>query len=167
MFKKVIIASAMAIMLVGCSGGVATPVPVTEQKSMFIVMKLPSIKYADQGFVGNDGESTKVEIYSNGVPVMKIDIKGSKVCSGSGLFSCMSKSSFNSKFLTSSYPDDTFEQILLGQPIFDSEGLEGGGDSFTQNISKAGEYDISYSVGSGSTEFRDSQNNILIKIRNN
>lgn len=167
MFKNAIIVSAIVVMLAGCSATVATSAPVVQQKSMFIVMKLPSIKYADQGFVSSDGSSTKVEIYSNGVPVMKMDISDSNVCSGSGLFSCMSKSSFNEKFLSSSYPDDTFEQILLGQPIFGSEGLEGGGDNITQRISKDGQYNISYTVIQGSIEFRDIQNNILIKIRNN
>jgi len=167
MYKKITQAVAVAALLGGCSTITPTPNTTIEQKSMFIVMKLPAFKFADQGFVDRSNGSTKIEIYSSGTPVMKIEITGSQVCSGSGLFSCMSKSAFNSRFLSANYPDDTLEHIVTSEPIFDSEGMQGGGDSFTQTISKDGAYNISYSASSGSSEFIDSTNDIVIKVRDN
>jgi len=167
MFKRIVLATTLVALMSGCSTIAPSPNTTVEQKSMFIVMKLPAFKFADQGFVDRSGGSTKIEIYSSGTPVMNIEITSSQICSGSGLFSCMSKSAFNSRFLSSSYPDDTLEQIVNGEPIFGSEGMVGGGDSFTQTLSKDGAYDISYTVSSGSSEFRDGVNNIVIKVRDN
>ncbi len=167
MFKKIVLMAGVVVLMNGCSTMTPSPNTVVDQKSMFIVMKLPAFKFADQGFVERRGGNTKIEIYSSGTPVMNIEITGSQVCSGSGLFSCMSKSSFNSRFLSASYPDDTLEHIVNSEPIFSSEGMNGGGDSFTQTLSKDGAYDIVYSAGSGFSEFRDSVNNIVIKVREN
>jgi len=141
-----------------------TPQP-QAQKSRFIVMKMPSIKYADQGFISTSSGMTKVEIYSSGTAVMRLEITSSSVCSGS--FACMSKRAFNQKFLSASYPDDTIGRIFRGEQIFAGLGMRSKKGGFGQVVSKSGIYSINYSVLNDSIIFRDTINNILIKVRNN
>jgi len=137
------------------------------QKSTFIVMKTPVLRYADQGFVQKSSAATKVEIYSSGVAVMKLEITGSKVCNGSGLFSCMSKAEFNKRYLSASYPDSILEHIFRGEKIFSGVKLRAITGGFEQNILKTGAYDIKYTVSKGNIVFRDSITGILIKVREN
>ena len=159
-WKKLLFSILLAIVHTSCT----TPKPST-QKSTFIVMKTPVFRYADQGFVNKSGSDTNIEIYASGTPVMKLEIGSTQVCSGSGLFSCMSKSEFNKRFLSASYPPDTLEKIFRGERVFAGIGISEQGDGFTQSISKDSLYDISYSVFNGSIVFRDTINNILIKVR--
>lgn len=159
-FTQKMLITISAALLVGCGN----PQP-QAQKSTFIVMKMSSIKYADQGFVSTGGGTTNVEIYSSGSAVMRLEISGSSVCSGR--FACISKREFNRRFMSKSYPKDTIGQIFRGEKIFGGIGTSREPDGFTQKIYKNGIYSIKYSVLNGSIIFRDTINNILIKVRYN
>ena len=137
------------------------------QNSAFITMKTPVFRYADQGFIHKEPAETKIEIYSSGNPVMKLTINSSQICSGSGLFSCLSKGEFNKRYLSMYYPDDTLESIFLAKPVFASVGLEQTSKGFIQKIKKPLEYNIRYSVSGKNILFRDTINNIVIKVREN
>jgi len=160
LFYKNIAVFMLTLLISGCM----TPKPQV-QKSTFIVMKMPSIRYADQGFISTAEGVTKVEIYSSGTAVMRLEITNHSICSGS--FACMSRGEFNRRFLSSSYPADTIGRIFRGEKIFGGVGISSKADGFSQSISKSSLYSINYSVLNGSIIFRDTINNILIKVRDN
>ena len=135
-----------------------------KQESAFIVIKTPSMKYADMGFISNSSSKVKVDIYAAGQPLMNFEINALNVCMST--FECMDKKSFNEKVLSSIYPDDILENIFRAKPIFNSKELMQNKDgSFSQKLTKKGVYDISYSVNEKQRTFRDSINKILIKVR--
>ncbi|NKQ41443.1 MAG: hypothetical protein HF962_07725 [Sulfurovum sp.] len=162
--RYIILLSLVAILLSGCITSQNTHQQ-RDQKSKFIVMKTPVFRYADQGFVYKGSSTTKIEIYSSGVVVMKLDIAKGKVCNGSGLFSCMSKKEFNKRYLSASYPDDMLEKIFRGEAIFTGKNLIKKDKGFVQKITLAGSYNIDYTVLSDSIVFRDTVSNILIKVK--
>jgi len=164
-FIKITLVFLGLILFSGCM--ITQPEVPKVQKSTFIVMKTPVFRYADQGFVQTQGGLTKVEIYANGAAVMKLEISAGKICSGTGLFSCMGKAEFNQRYLSAHYPDDTFERIFRGEKIFGGTGLQTQKGGFGQRIVKEGFYHITYTVLNGSIVFRDTISSILIKVRNN
>ncbi len=161
-FKKIII----VLVLSGVLGGCVSVQPMA-QKSTFIVMKTPVFKYADQGFIYKGAGSTRLEIYANGVATMKLEVADGKVCNGTGLFSCMSEEEFNKRYLSASYPKDTFAKILRGEAIFGGKNLQKEKDGFQQKLAQAGSYAIAYTVFNHSIVFRDTISHIVIKVKEN
>jgi hypothetical protein len=137
--------------------------PYLHQESAFIVLKTPVLRYADQGFVYENEEEVKVEIYGSGQALFSMTITPSSVCTGT--FSCMEKKRFNAKVLSSAYPDDILASIFRGEPIFDGENLSRKRNGFTQELINGNKYHIMYSVLNNETVFRDTINHILIKIK--
>ncbi len=160
---NIIAVVSISILLSGC---MSPSLPAT-QRSMFIVMKTPVLRYADQGFISRSSDKVEVEIYASGVAVMKLKIMKTQICNGSGLFGCLSKKEFNTRFLSMYYPKDILENIFRGEAIFSGEGLSQQRGGFTQSIQKPGVYDIQYTVLNGSIVFRDTISHILIKVKEN
>ncbi len=158
MINKINLLIIIAILFSAC-----TPIP-KKQESAFIVIKTPTMKYADMGFITSSVNGVNVEIYAAGQPLMNLEINGLNVCMST--FKCMDKKSFNEKVLSSVYPDDILENIFRAKPIFNSENLEQDKEGiFSQKLKKEGVYDISYSVNAKQRIFRDKINKILIKVR--
>ncbi len=134
-----------------------------DQESAFIVIRTPSMQYADQGFIYKKPDWTKIEIYGMGQPLLSIEINGMNICMST--FECMSKRDFNAKVLDAHYPPTLLEHIFRGEAIFDKQGFVPSRDGFSQKVTKKGEYDISYTVTATERKFRDKINNILIKVR--
>jgi hypothetical protein len=132
------------------------------QESAFIVIKTATMKYADMGFIYKSDSFVKVEIYGMGQPLVSLDINGMNVCMST--FKCMEKKDFNTKMLSSYYPDTLLENIFKAKPIFNKKGLKKEPNGFRQKIKKDNRYDITYSVISGKRVFRDKINKILIKV---
>ncbi len=149
------------LLFCGCTG--KELISEENQESAFIVIKTPTMKYADLGFIYKKQDLVKVEIYSMGQALLSIDINGMNVCMST--FECMSKEDFNEKMLHHAYPPTLLENIFRGKAIFDKEGLEKNTNGFTQKVSKKGEYDINYSVTATERRFRDKRNKILIKVK--
>jgi len=134
-----------------------------QQKSAFITLKTPEIRYADMGFVYEYTDSLKVQIYSNAQPVVSLDMYKDRICMS--LFECMNKSDFYRKVFHVSYPDDTLEQIFLSKPIFGGLNLIKTSNGFTQNIFNPDQYSISYEISDGKVSFHDKINQIIIKVQ--
>jgi len=134
-----------------------------DQESALIVLKTPTMQYADQGFIYKKPNWVKAEIYSMGQPLLSIEINGMNVCMST--FECMSKEDFNAKVLHASYPPTLLEHVFKGEPIFDKKGWESTPNGFTQKVSNKGEYDITYTVTATERKFRDKLNKILIKVK--
>jgi len=77
----------------------------------------------------------------------------------------MSKQSFNTEVLSAFYPDDILEHIFRGQEVFGGVDLTKTRNGFTQEIVKKGKYNIHYSVLNKQILFRDTMNDILIKVK--
>jgi len=137
--------------------------PYLKESPALIIFKTPTFKYADMGFLYENKEAIKVEIYGSGQAVMTLKISDTHVCMS--LFECMSKESFNASVLSDAYPKDILEHIFRGKKIWDGQSIQKKGNGFTQHIVKEGKYNIHYSVLNNEITFRDKINTILIKVR--
>ena len=134
-----------------------------KQESIFIVFKTPTFKHADLGFMYENTEEMKVEIYSNGQAVMALEIGNENICMS--LLECMDKKSFNRQVLSKHYPVDILTHIFRGEKIFVGQNLMKTSNGFTQNLMKTDEYNINYTVLNKQIIFRDTINDILIKVK--
>lgn len=135
----------------------------TKQASAFIVFKTPSFKHADLGFIYENSDEVKVEIYGSGQALVSLEIRQENVCMS--YMQCMSKERFNRTVLSEFYPHGLLEHIFRGQKVFGAEGLSQTRNGFTQKIVKQGKYNIHYSVLNNQIIFRDTINDILIKVK--
>jgi hypothetical protein len=115
------------------------------------------------GFIYENEEATKIEIYASGQALMSLEIREKAICMS--LLECMSKRSFNERVLSGLYPEDTVENIFRGTAIFDGLGMKKSRNGFTQEIIKNNQYAILYSVFNKQILFRDTINNITIKVK--
>ena len=137
--------------------------PYLQQNSAFIVLKTPTMRYADQGFVYENPDEVKAEIYGSGQALFSLRMTPEQICSGQ--FSCMSPQRFNAQMLSAYYPEDTIMHIFRGKPIFNGKGLRKKRNGFTQKLIDGDKYHIEYTVLNNQTVFRDTINHILIKIK--
>ena len=133
------------------------------QSSALIVMKTPTFKYADMGFIYQNSDVMKVEVYSSGKAVMALKLYEDQICMST--LECMNPERFNEQILSQHYPKTLLKDIFEGKTIFEKEGYQQSRNGFTQNIFQNGKYDIDYSVLNREIVFRDTINKILIKIK--
>ena len=157
-FKRTVSILMMGFLLSAC-----TPKEYVEQNAAYIIFKTPTFKYADMGFIYENENELKVEIYGSGQALMTLEVSDTFVCMS--LLECMGKSSFNKEVLSGMYPDDILGNIFRGKPLFNGLGLERKGDGFTQKIVKEDKYNIEYTVLNNQIIFHDTINSILIKVK--
>jgi len=131
-----------------------------QTKTKIVIIKSPNIKFADLGYIRNSADAVELELFSAGVAIEKIKINH-LICVSAG---CMSKQGFNEDYLSSSYPSDILQNILLAKPIYDAIGVVKTKDGFEQYI-KDEEVDIKYKVTPRVTYFKDKKNRIIFKIK--
>jgi len=148
----------MIFFLLGCGKQ-----PYLKENGAFIVLKTPVMRYADQGFVYQNNDEVKAEIYGSGQALFSLHITKDAVCTGQ--FQCLSPKAFNARVLSPYYPNDTIEAIFRGKAIFGGEKRRQKRNGFTQKLYKQGQYDILYTVFNNETVFRDTINHIIIKIK--
>ena len=153
----------VSLLMTGFLFSACAPKEYIKQNSAFIMFKTPTFKYADMGFIYENEEEIKIEIYGSGQALMSLEISETSVCMS--LLECMGKSTFNKEVLSGMYPEDILENIFRGKPLFNGLGLERKGDGFTQKIIKKDKYNIDYSVLKNEIVFRDTINTILIKVK--
>ncbi|MCO4845653.1 MAG: hypothetical protein KC427_06505 [Sulfurovum sp.] len=153
----------VSILIISFLVNACVPKEYVEQNSAFIMFKTPTLRYADMGFIYENEEEIKVEIYGSGQALMSLEISETSVCLS--LLACMSKSAFNKEVLNRMYPEDILENIFRGKPLFNGVGLEKKGTGFTQKILKKDKYNIDYSVLKNEIIFRDTINTIDIKVK--
>jgi hypothetical protein len=145
-------------LLQGC-----TERPYVRQDAALIVLKTPSFRYADMGFVYENSDEVKVEIYGSGQALISLRIGKEKVCMSR--LECMDKAQFNRRVLSRFYPDDILEHIFRAEALFDGLNLRKNRNGFTQKIIKSDKYHIEYSVLNKQIIFRDTINHIIIKVK--
>jgi hypothetical protein len=129
-------------------------------QSKIITIKTKSLKFSDIGYIRNSRDSLELELFEAGNSAFKVSIDN-YICTNDG---CMSKSSFNEEYLSEDYPPDILQNIILGKPIYDANNLSRNDAGFEQNILTQ-EVNIHYQVDANQIYFKDSKNNILIKIK--
>ena len=152
------IAALFVLLIQGCGKS-----PEIKGESTMIVLKTPSMRYADMGFVYESPSEIKAEIYGSGQALFALRITSSSVCISR--FACLDRRSFNARMLSKYYPDDTLERIFRGKPVFNGENIVKKRNGFTQKLFAPGKYNIQYSVLNNETVFRDTINKIVIKIK--
>ena len=130
----------------------------TEAK--IVIIKSPQLRFADLGYLRHTQDAVALELFVAGKSVQKIEINH-LICVKEG---CLSKSGFNSSYLSSHYPDTILQNILLAKPIFQRENFQRTQNGFTQSI-QTNYVDIIYKVNADMTYFKDKKNKILIKIK--
>jgi len=156
MVKKIVVLVALWML-----GGCAEP-QYLKQESAYIVWKTPTLRYADQGFIYESPTGVKVEIYSSGQPLMRLRIDRTHICAS--FWQCLTKAQFNTRFLSKEYPPDTLERIFRGEPIFGGEQIARGRNGFTQMLYRPHKYKIDYRVLNNQIIFRDTINEIQLKV---
>jgi hypothetical protein len=125
-----------------------------------IVIKTPTLRYADQGFVYRGKERVKVQVYVSGKAAFTLRV-GKRICVDHG---CMAEKRFYEKYLHADYPEGTLAAVFLKKPIFGGREMTCEGERCEQRIEEPGRYDIIYAFDSGRVKFKDRLNHILIKI---
>ncbi len=156
--KNYVLIAIFIVLLIGCANKTVNKVePIS--KSCKIVFKTKKISFADTGFLNKSKNSTSLQIFAMGTPILKLKVADLVCLNGM----CNSKKSFNQTHLSPYYPDSLLENILNGKPIFNKINLIKKDDGFVQNISGKW-YNIKYKVDKQNIYFKDSSNKIIIKI---
>ncbi|RUM43988.1 MAG: hypothetical protein DSY46_06840 [Hydrogenimonas sp.] len=129
-------------------------------QSALIVIKSPTLRYADMGFIYRGKRHVKVQVYASGKAVFTMTI-GKRICVNQ---QCMSETQFYKNYLHAYYPKGTLVNIFLKRPIFGGVNFETEKGKGVQQIFENGKFDIIYTFDSTSSQFRDRTNHILIKI---
>lgn len=79
-------------------------------KSATILIKTPSLKFYDKGFITEFKNYTQVQIFSAGVSVLNLQLYKDRVCEST--FKCKSLKTFNKEFLSSSYKDSFLKELF-------------------------------------------------------
>jgi len=125
-----------------------------------VTIKSPKIKFSDIGYVRHSKDAIELELFVAGNVFKRIHINR-LICLDKG---CMSKSSFNTEYLSAAYPSSLLQNIILGKKIYDGQNSLKQEDGFIQRI-KNSDVNIKYIVNSKEIYFKDRQNHILIKIK--
>lgn len=149
--------SILVIFFIGCSNKI-----VLNSASYTILFKTEKFKFYDSGFINQNTNSIKVQIFGVGTPVLDMEIYKKSICLNGN---CFEKEVFNNNFLSRHYPKEVMKNIILAKPIFNSKNLIKNGDFLTQKIFQKEKFDITYKFNSEEVYFKDKLNNILIKIR--
>lgn len=100
----------MVILFTGCS----IKQPLKEQ-SATILIKTPTMKFYDKGFITHYQDHTHLQIYNAGQSVLELKIYKDKICKDT--FACQSLKSFNKDFLHTSYEDDFLPKLFSEKSI--------------------------------------------------
>ncbi len=125
-----------------------------------VIIKSPHLRYADEGYISHSKDAVLLQMYEAGTLVKTIRLNHLICVDSEG---CLTKQMFNDKYLSSSYPPDILQDIILGKKIYKGKNyikVQGG---FTQQISNL-HVNIFYSVISHVIVFKDFKNHIFLKI---
>lgn len=150
----------LGFLLCSCSVSKAT---FSSSKAVFVTLNSPQIKFSEPGFLYQNEEGTKLEIYKLAQPFFTLDIRKSKVCVNKY---CTSKANFNNKFFQNAHYDEFISDIISGRALYRGLNLEQNSCGFEQSlISKSGKFSITYRVCNGEVFFEDSKKKINFSLK--
>lgn len=83
---------------------------VINSSSATILIKTPTMKFYDKGFISKYENYTQVQIYSAGKTVLDLKLYENKVCKST--FECEDSITFNKKYLHTSYKKNFLKSIF-------------------------------------------------------
>ena len=128
-------------------------------KSYIVTIKMKNIVFSDLGFLNYGKDYTNLQLFSAGNLILDLKI-GEYICINSH---CFEKKEFNRRFLSPLYDENTLENILNKQTIFDKIGYKKSDSGFSQII-KQKNLNLKYFVSKDKIYFKDYKNHILIKL---
>ena len=133
----------------------------THTTAKLITLKTPKIKFSDIAYIRHNDNALELELFVAGQVINRLSIDNLVCVQNQG---CMSKSSFNAKYLEKSYPPNILQNILLGDTIYNGKNKKQTANGFeqiinTQNVA------LIYRVTRSQIYFKDKKNHILIKIK--
>ncbi|MBN2896229.1 MAG: hypothetical protein JXK05_10120 [Campylobacterales bacterium] len=146
---------ASLLLLSGCASKTYGP-----SQSVLLTLKTPKIKFSDMGYLHFADEGVRLDLYSGGVPVRRIEV-GEEICVDEG---CMEASRFNAEYLSPAYPPSLLRDVLQGRGIYGGAALLRTQSGFEQHI-EGERVRIVYRVDSEGVWFKDEQNAITIRYR--
>jgi hypothetical protein len=155
-FKIFLVAS----LFFGCANKV-TIKSVEISQSALIFFKLGKLKYFDSGFIKNHNNGLLLEIYTAGVPTLRIITDSENICLNQ---ECYTKEVFVKLHFGKDYYKDILDDIFSGQPIFGGVNLVFNNSKKYQKIELVDDI-IEYTLENGNIEFI--AKNILIRIKKN
>ena len=79
-------------------------------KSATILIKTPTMRFYDKGFINKYASYTQVQIFQVGNLVLDLKVYEDRICQST--FKCLSNKDFNKEFLHSSYEDSFFKNLI-------------------------------------------------------
>lgn len=95
----------ITIFLISCSN--KNP---THSSSATILIKTPTMKFYDKGFISKYDNYTQVQIYTAGKTILDLKIYETKVCRS--IIECEDSKEFNKKYLNPNYKDNFLKSIF-------------------------------------------------------
>lgn len=92
---------------------IITACSITQPKlsqSATILLKTPTLKFYDKGFISYFENYTQVQIFSAGSLVLNLEIYKDRICQST--FACKSLKEFNKQNLDDSYPDTFIKELF-------------------------------------------------------
>jgi hypothetical protein len=129
------------------------------KKNYLITIKTKNLKYSDIGIISKSKTGVKVDIFSVGNQILKLEFEDFVSVNGE---TPIPYSLFNSKFFNSKYPNEMVKRIFRGEEIFGGKNkieIQGG---FEQKIGN-----IKYKATKKMIVFRDQKSLIKIKLLQN
>jgi len=78
--------------------------------SAIILIKTPTMKFYDKGFISKYKNYTDVQIFSAGTSILNLKIYDNQICRDT--FKCQSLKSFNTQYLNFKYRDDFLKKLF-------------------------------------------------------
>ena len=98
------------LLLVGCS----SKQPIKSMSST-IIIKTPTMKYYDKGFIFYYEDYVKLQLLNIGKVILDLEIYPDKVCKST--FKCISSQEFNKEYLHTTYTNDFLYQLFKRKKI--------------------------------------------------
>jgi len=98
------------LLLIGCS----SKQPIKSMSST-IIIKTPTMKYYDKGFIFYYKDYIKLQLLNIGKVVLDLEIYPNKICKST--FECVSSQNFNKEYLHSTYDNDFLYKLFQRRKI--------------------------------------------------
>lgn len=135
----------------------------TSSKAVFVTLNSPQIKFSEPGFLYQNEEGAKLEIYKLAQPFFTLDIRTTKICVNKY---CTSKANFNNKFFQNAHYDEFINDIINAKPLYGGINFDQKPCGFEQVlISRSGKFSITYRVCNDEVFFEDSKKKINFSLK--
>ena len=132
-----------------------------QTETKILTLKTPKIKFSDIAYLRHTDDALELELFVAGHVFKKITIDHLICVSNEG---CMTKQGFNDEYLSSAYPPNILQNVLLGHKIFEGENLVKNSVGFVQHIVTK-DVNIKYVVKPHVIYFKDRKNHILLRVK--